>query len=181
VGLFIFVTLIILSRFLKRDPSQAGQIPLGEENQKKEKIPSTGLSLTQALRTGRFWLFALSVFSFGFSLVVVMVQIVPFAIDRGISPASAATVLSSMHGGLAFGSIGIGLIADKAGSRRVLLVCFCLLTAIALFLLPVIPVWLMGIIVVILSNTFCFLNFQEGMILLCTFGILCQIRNLSSF
>jgi MFS family permease len=151
VGIFVFVLVVFFSQFLKRDPSKTGQISYGEENRKKNETHSSGLSLKQALRTGRFWLFALAVFSFGFSLVVVMVHIVPFAIDRGISPASAATVLACMHGGMAVGSIGIGLIADKIGSRRVLIVCFCLLTVVALFLLPVIPAWLMAIFVIILS------------------------------
>ena len=81
-----------------------------------------------------------------------MVHIVPFAIDRGISPVAAAVILSVMNVAMTVVSIVVGLIADRIGSRRSYITCICLLSAIMFFLLPVTSAWLLGIFVIILST-----------------------------
>ena len=80
-----------------------------------------------------------------------MVHIVPLAIDRGISPATAAIILSVMNGATTAGSITVGLIADKIGSRRAFFTSIYLIFAVMLLLIPVTSAWLLGVFVIILS------------------------------
>jgi MFS family permease len=83
--------------------------------------------------------------------MTITVHIVPLAIDRGNSVASAAMILSVMNVAMTAGSIIIGLIADKIGSRRMLITCQCLLLGVILFLVPVNSAWILGIIVVVMA------------------------------
>jgi MFS family permease len=146
-GIGVFVLIILASQFLKRDPSQVGQVPYGEGSEARAKASSggQGMSLPEALRTGTFWIGTLTFFSFGFCFTTLMVHLVPFSMDKGISPASAAIVLSSMNASMTVGSLIVGLTADKIGSRKIFIACICMLSAIALFLLPVNSPWLLGL------------------------------------
>jgi MFS family permease len=87
----------------------------------------------------------------GFCVMTISVHIVPLAIDRGISATGAAMILSVMNVAMTVGSIIIGIIADKIGSRRMLVICLCLLLGITLFLLPVNSAWILGILVVVMT------------------------------
>jgi MFS family permease len=80
-----------------------------------------------------------------------MVHIVPYAIDRGISPATAALILAAMNGAQPVGSIVVGLIADRIGNRRALVTCVCLLSAVIFLPLPIADPWLLGLIVMIIA------------------------------
>ena len=156
VGAGVLILVILFAQFLKRDPSQIGQVPFGEGSEIREiekRVPanSSGLSLKQAFQTKKFWLFAITIFCFGFCCWTVMVHIVPLAIDRGISPATAAIILSVMNGATTAGSITVGLIADKIGSRRAFFTSIYLIFAIILLLIPVTSAWLLGVFVIILS------------------------------
>jgi len=154
VGIGAFIIIILAAQFLRRDPSQMGQVPYGKGSETKgwdAPINVSGLSIKQALNTRKFWLFAITGFCVGFCLNAPMVHIVPYAIDRGISPANAALILSSMNVALPVGSVTVGLIADRIGSRRAFLTCVCLLSAITLLSLPVTNPWLLGVFVTVLS------------------------------
>jgi MFS transporter, OFA family, oxalate/formate antiporter len=153
VGIVVIVLTVLLAQFLKRDPSQMGLTPYqkGDEIHKITVADAEGLSLNQALHTLKFWLFTLIMFCFGYCLTTIMVHIVPYAIDRGISPATAAMILSVMIVALTSGCLVMGLITDKFGNRRVLIICECLFLSVLLLLLPVKSAWGTGIIVVILA------------------------------
>ena len=153
VGIVVFVLIILAAQFLKRDPSQIGQIPYqkGNETRRKTLADVEELSLNQALHTRKFWMFSFIMFCFGFCVMTITVHIVPLAIDRGISATSAAMILSVMNVAMTAGSLIIGLIADKIGSRRMLIICQCLLLGVMLFLLPVNSAWVLGIFVVVMA------------------------------
>jgi MFS transporter, OFA family, oxalate/formate antiporter len=153
VGIGVFVLVVLAAQFLQRDPSQMGLTPYrkGNETPGKWLADVRELSLKQAISTWKFWLFSLIMFCFGFCLTAIMVHIVPYAIDRGISPATAAVILSVMIVALTAGSLVIGLIADKFGSRIILVICQCLFLGVVLFLLPVNSAWMFGIFVAIIA------------------------------
>jgi MFS family permease len=149
VGIGVSFVIILAAQFLKRDPSKIGQLAYGEESvtQRKTPINVTGLSWREAFKTAKFWLFALIIFCVGFCLWTVMVHMVPYAIDGGISPSTAAVILSSMNGAQVVGSILGGFIADRVGSRRLMLISVCLLAAVILLVLPVNNPWLLSLFV----------------------------------
>jgi MFS family permease len=153
VGIVVIVLTILLAQFLKRDPSQMDLTPYqrGNEIHRITMADAEGLSLNQALHTMKFWLFTLIMFCFGYCLTTIMVHIVPYAIDKGISPSTAAMILSVMIVALTSGCLVMGLITDKFGNRRMLIICECLFLSVLLLLLPVNSAWVTGIIVVILA------------------------------
>jgi MFS family permease len=153
VGIGVFILIILAAQLLRRDPSQMGQVPYGGASEIRGKTPSSisRLSLKQALYTKKFWFFTIAVFCIGFCNGVPSVHIVPYAIDLGISPATAAIILSVMNGAVPVGSIVVGLIADRISSRKAFMTCVCLLSSIMLLLLPVTSVWLLSFFVMILS------------------------------
>jgi MFS family permease len=153
IGIGAFFLIILFAQFLRRDPSQMGQIPYGEVSETKENVASNALrlSLKQAFYTTKFWLISLIMFCAGFCCMTIMVHIVPFAIDRGISPATAAVILSISNGTMPVGNIVVGLVADKIGSRRAFITCVFLLSSIMLFLLPVNSAWILSIFLIVLS------------------------------
>jgi MFS family permease len=153
VGIGVFAMIILGAQFLRRDPSKMGQVPYGEESQFRVDSPpkSGGLSMRQALLTKKFWIFIFLVFCIGFCAWTIMVHIVPYAIDAGISPSVAAIILSVLNGGMALGSVVVGLIADRVGSNKAFVTCVCLISVIMFLLLPVVSAWLLGIFVIILA------------------------------
>jgi OFA family oxalate/formate antiporter-like MFS transporter len=153
VGIVVFILVILLAQFLKRDPSQIGQIPYqkGNDTRRQKLADVEELSLVQALHTMKFWMFSFIMLTFGFFVTTITVHIVPYAIDRGISPASAAMILAVMSMALPVGSIIIGFVADKMGSRRMLIICQCFSLGVLLFLLPVKSAWVLDIFVVVLA------------------------------
>lgn len=152
-GAGALIIIILVAQFLKRDPSTIGQTPYGEKRDTAEKAPVnvSGLSLKQAFQARKFWIFAFIIFCYGFCNLTALVHIVPYAIDQGISPATAAIILSAMNGAMPLGCILWGLIADRFGTRRVFVTSVCLLSAIVFLLLPVSNPWLLGLFVMILA------------------------------
>lgn len=134
----IALVLVILAQFLKRDPSQMGQLPYGEDEVKTEGLDSqvTGYSLREAIHARQFWMLCAAFLCFGFCLQVIMVHIVPYAIDKGISAAIAASILTVIGGLGIAGRVIIGGGGDRIGSKLALIIGFILM-AIALSLVVV--------------------------------------------
>jgi OFA family oxalate/formate antiporter-like MFS transporter len=153
IGIVLFVLVILGAQFLKRDPSTADQLPDGDgiEVKNKESSDVSGLTTKQAFKTKKFWFFAIVIFCIGFCLWTVFIHIVPYAIDRGISPNVAAMILSAMSLAQVVGNIVGSIIADRIGNGRALVACVCLLLAVILLLLPIANPWLLGFIVIILA------------------------------
>lgn len=153
VGAGVFVLIILAAQFLVRDPSKIGQVPYGEESRQPDEVSdyASGLSVKQALHTRKFWILAFVIFCNGFCSVTALVHIVPYAIDRGISPETAAIILSTMNVVIPVGSMVMGLIADRVGSGKVFITGVTFLSAITLLLLPVNMPWLLGFFMAILS------------------------------
>ena len=119
IGVVALVITILAAQFLRRAPAQIGE-KTGletEANGQDASLQSTGLTLSEAVRTLTFWLFTLALFCFGFSLYTMMVHITPHAIDLGISETSAANILAVIGGLGILGMVGLGSLADKIGNR----------------------------------------------------------------
>jgi OFA family oxalate/formate antiporter-like MFS transporter len=130
VGIIVWVIVIPLSQFLKRDPYEIGSLPDGasEESNGNEGVDigntggvtvSSGLSLLETLKTRSFWLVVGIWLTFSFCMLMVLTHIVPHVTDMGISATEAAVMLSIMGGARAVGMVLLGILADRAGRKMV--------------------------------------------------------------
>ncbi|MBS1197867.1 MAG: sugar phosphate permease [Proteobacteria bacterium] len=138
VGGFVLLTLIALAQFMKRDPSKIGLLPDGNAQSRfcdASPVADHSLSLREALRTKQFWGICFAEFAIFFCLFTVLVHIVPHAMDQGLKPAMAASVLSTIGGASILGRLVMGMVNDKIGGRKSLMVCFMVLISSLVLLL----------------------------------------------
>ncbi len=134
LGLISLIIIIPLAQFMKHSPQRIGLEPYGgnETREDKPSLVRRGLSITQAIKTRDFWILGLILFCFFFCIQVIIVHIVPHAIDIGISPIIAASITSIIAGISVVGRLSMGFVSDKVGGRLLFVVCVSL-AALALF------------------------------------------------
>ncbi|MCX6007322.1 MAG: MFS transporter [Chloroflexi bacterium] len=90
----------------------------------------TGLSVSEALHTPQFWMLFLVFLFFLLSLGLVMLHIIPYAIDSGMTPVQAATLLTLIGIFGIGGRLASGLVSDKLGIKPVIVFCLLMLACI---------------------------------------------------
>lgn len=123
LGIVSGAVMIPLAQFLKNTPESIQLKPFGYGqvaplDLKRQDDP--GLSLSQSVKTGRFWLWGPITFCFFTSLNILYVHIVAHARDIGIPPIIAAGTLSIIAGSSIIARLTIGSISDRVGTRRAL-------------------------------------------------------------
>ena len=99
-------------------------------------------SLGEALRSRSFWLLTGVQLCVSIPVVMVMVHVVPFAINVGINETAAAGALALIGGLSIAGRIGMGTVAQKMGFKRVLIICTGACAVMFLWLLRVQSLWM---------------------------------------
>ena len=122
------VVMLASSFWFRRDPESMGQHPDGTLEPPPQDVAGPGLDAGQAMRTLTYWLILIM---YALTFVVVFVPFVhsnQFAIDLGVEPVTAATVISSIGvGGLA-GRLLVGPLSDRFGRKRLVVMAFALET-----------------------------------------------------
>ena len=158
LGLISFIIVIPLAQFMKHSPQRIGLRPYGEngtiEDKQTPAPAAEGLSFTQAIKTGRFWIFGLILFCWVFSVEIISVHIVPYAVDIGISAIIAASILSIICGASVIGRFSIGFVSDRIGARRALTACLGTLTIALIWLLFAREIWMLYAFAVISGVAF---------------------------
>ena len=128
--------------FLKKEPGELDLKPLGADKagsgteRKGEREGSPGAdtqgpgrdyTLGEALKTGPFWIFAVTIVLALLGVMMAQVNVVPHATDKGVPGATAALALGLAAAFNALGRLLMGAASDKIGTKRSL--CFCLLLA----------------------------------------------------
>ena len=98
------------SGLLVRNPQQTARL--------SPRQSRNGVELSFAIRSRPFFLLFLGFLLASFGQFTPIAHIVPYAEDRGISPQTAATLLSLLGLGSAFGRFAIGAAADRIGRWR---------------------------------------------------------------
>jgi len=144
IGSIALVLIILAAQFLRRDPSQMGQLPYGvdEVNGEGLNLEAKGLSLQEAIHTRQLWMACVMFFCFGFGLQAIMVHVVPHATDLGISAISAANILAIIGGAGIVGRVMMGSAGDRIGNRVAITICFVLLSATLFWLIAAKEVWM---------------------------------------
>jgi MFS family permease len=144
MGASVFLLLVSAAQVLRRDPGRMGLLPDGDKVSPVNKSIAydQGLSLGEVLRTSQFWMICAANLSIVFCLMLIVVHIVPHAQDIGISPAIAAGTLSLMGGASMASRFLTGMVLDRIGSRRALMICFILFIAGLLWLQRAGELWM---------------------------------------
>jgi len=151
VGVAVLIILVAIAQLMRRDPGMMGLSLDWDEAGPADRpaLAVEGLSLREALRTRQFWTLCAAYLTVVFCLILVMVHIVPFAMDINVSPTKAAGVLSTIGGVSMAGRFFSGLSIDRIGSRRVMIFCFFLLIAGLLWLQLAKELWMIYLFAVI--------------------------------
>jgi MFS family permease len=114
--------------FLRDDPTDLGLSPDGDrpsaDDREVNPARAPGLLETEtwrpALRSWPFWQLTGSYGVCGFTTAILTTHFIPYAIDRGFTPSTAATALGVMNGLNVVGVIVTGMLADRCGRKNLL-------------------------------------------------------------
>lgn len=143
LGSIVLVIIVSAAQVLRRDPAQMGQRPYGEGEGEEQRlrVEADSFSLKEAIYTKQFWLFSGLMFCFGFCEFTTVVHIVRHAIELGISPVSAASVLATIGGMSIVGRIGLGSAGDRIGNKQIFIIGFILMSAVLFWVVPATEAW----------------------------------------
>ncbi|MFC1911766.1 MFS transporter [Chloroflexota bacterium] len=148
IGLITWLVVLPISRLLKRDPYEIGALPDGAKaplkngEGKEINTLTTGLSLTQVLRTHSFWLFLFIWLFIAINIYLILAHIVPHVTDIGFSTVQAAMVLSLIGGASAAGRIIMGVASDRIGRKMAAIICQLLLAGAMVWLIWADDLWM---------------------------------------
>lgn len=135
-GLVGSALLFLLLRFFYNEPAQRGLRPLGAEQAEPIQPLHAGpvakirarVFFQQARRTGAFWnLIGIHFWGcVGHNSILVFLP--AMVVARGLSPAQAAAVYTTMYAASAVTRFAVPVLADRFGSKKAMLVCFSLQT-----------------------------------------------------
>jgi len=130
LGVICLVIVVPLAQFLRRDPGQKGLRAYGETSQPDviNNLLDEGMSLREALQNRQFWIICISFFLMWYCCNGLMIHIIPYTIDIGIPPLSAAGLLSIIGASSIVGRLVVGAEGDRMGNIRTMTLCFILLT-----------------------------------------------------
>jgi len=134
IGLMVLAVYLLAARLVRRSPEEMGLTPDGVPGDSELAAQTGGVLLGQALRTPQFWLCCLSYFCVVFGAMTILVHIVMHATDMGMDEGRAAGVVSTIGILSIAGRVTMGTLADRIGSRRTFLLCFCILIVALLWL-----------------------------------------------
>jgi len=138
LGGISLLAMLLIAQILRKDPEQNDQnkdaiVPAQGDPQFNSKTLNSSsdvdLSFFQASRTVQFWLLCIVNFTIVFCLMSVLVHIVPYGRDIGVSVHKAAGVLSTIGLVSMAGRFITGMIIDRIGSKRSMLMALVILIA----------------------------------------------------
>jgi len=151
LGSIVMVVVVLAAQFLRRDPTQVGQVALGGDEGEKQRptLAMEGFSFREATYTPQFWITFAMLLCFGFCLYAVLVHIAPHAIELEISAANAANILATVGVMSIFGKVMLGIAVDRIGSRHGFIISFILMAAALFWLVPATEMWQLYLFVAI--------------------------------
>ncbi|MEE8420806.1 MAG: MFS transporter, partial [Dehalococcoidales bacterium] len=143
IGIIVTVVLVLVAQVLKRDPSRIGQLPFGADRLAGlESAPVISFTLRQALRNRQFWLLTGAFFGFIASSGAIPAHIILHATGLGIPSANAAVILAVIGGSTSLGRVVVGIVADKIGCKKSLVIVLLLEAAALFWLLTIRELWM---------------------------------------
>lgn len=143
-GIFAGVITIPISIFMMRTrPQDMGLLPYGQTAEEVEiNEGSEGMTVADYLKTGTFWLLALSFFLLSVVCLGIQQHIVPYLTDLGYGPTFAAYIFTLFMGLLVPAKVVLGAVCDRIGMRKSFIIVLLILTLADLSLFGVHAVWM---------------------------------------
>lgn len=145
IGISGMLILFLLSLILKRDPESSGQSSKRDPSTVKEQVKSVraGLGVKDALKTHQMWIICSVNLLLVFTLMTIIVHIVPHASDVGLPSIQAAGVLSTIGAVSMIGRFVSGITIDYLGSKFVMIACYGILISSLLWLQVADSLWML--------------------------------------
>jgi fucose permease len=140
MGCFSLILLLLIAQFLQRDPESMNHSSVGTQRERPES-QNQGFDFSRALKTPELWLICMINLLVVFCLMSIMLHIVPYGRDIGISSYRAAGVLSAIGAVSMVGRYISGLAIDRIGCKQIMGICFGLLFASLLWLAKADTLW----------------------------------------
>ena len=143
---------------LRRDPAEKGLRPYGSEEavigvasvgRREGKAAETGIALRAAALYKPLWMLFAIFFTFSVCLQMVMVHLVNYATDIGITSLIAATFISIIGIGSFIGRLLMGTASDRIGANNALLACCIIMTVTLIFLIFAREMWMFYLFAII--------------------------------
>jgi len=155
MGVVTFAVLILAAFFIST-PEQRRQAPYRlDRNPSTAEYPDSsggGMDLHQALRSSQLWFICLLQFLFNFGLFLVFVHLVPYAIQMGIDPVTAAGAVALIGASSVLGKIVTPTLVEKnlrAQWEKGLALCAFGAAFLLFFLTQISALWMLYVFVVI--------------------------------
>ncbi len=148
LGGITLLMVVLSAQFIKRDPTQVGQVPYGENQIEQVGLNPRveGLSLREAVYSPQFWVFFATGFCYGYCVFTIMIHITPYAIESGISALRAANILATIGGLGILGKVLLGRASDIVGNKRTMILGFILMSIVLICLVPAKVAWMLFLI-----------------------------------
>jgi len=145
VGIIALLLVVLAAQFLKRDPSQIGQLPYGGGQVTEDKInlETRSFSVQEAMHTRQFWLLCAMFACTLLPLSAMVVHIVIHATDLGILATSAANIVAFIGIGGTIGRIILASAGDRIGNKAATIIGFILMAAALLWVMAAKEVWML--------------------------------------
>ncbi|MBW1863490.1 MAG: MFS transporter [Deltaproteobacteria bacterium] len=161
MGLISWIGITAASLLFRKDPRDIGLLPDGGKPEplqgapkRAENIPRADFSLDQAYSMSQFWLLGFSWVFLSFSVHLIFVHIVPYAIDMGISPMDASFILSLIGVANILGRVVLGKLSDTIGRKSMAITCDLIQFGALIWLIWARQSWMLYIIALIFGFTF---------------------------
>ena len=151
LSLIAFFTMIPCALLLGRLSGEVAALPDVEEQHYNEP---GGFSLLEAAKTRSFWLLFLILFLLSFCVYAVITHIVPHAIDLGVNPIQAASMISFIGIGSVLGRLVMGRVSDSIGGKQGLVITALLLAGAMLWLIGSSNLWMLYLFTIIFGFSF---------------------------
>ena len=150
IGLMAFIIMIPCSFLVRRPPVAAKSLSKDEQQKTSNPDFSEGRDnefreypIIQVIKARNFWLMICIWFFYGFCFFMVMTHVIRHAIDLGIGPLQAASIVGISGFANIPARILTGLVSDRFGRKRTALLCALLMAAAMLCLTQASSLWVL--------------------------------------
>lgn len=140
MGLTAAVLLILGAQLMRRPPAPAVT---------NAAQPVSGLTFAEARRTKRFAIMCCVQFLFFAALITIPLHIAVHGMDLGMTPVTAAGLLSFLGASSVVGRLAIGMFADRLGGRMAYLLCLAPMIAALSLLIFIETHWMIFVIIIL--------------------------------
>ena len=126
-SIILFLALPLAFLIIKNDPSEGGKLPDGDDNTAGDLIGTKVLRgplevdyWLHACKSLPLWQICGGYFVCGATTTMMSIHYVPYAIEEGFSPSTAATAFAVLSAVTLIGALGAGFLGDRLGYKNLL-------------------------------------------------------------